>query len=44
MLCVGANKEQREKYKIKSISQFHYLNQSGCETADGIDDKKEWQG
>ncbi|EDQ91894.1 uncharacterized protein MONBRDRAFT_31331 [Monosiga brevicollis MX1] len=41
-LCSGATAEQREHLGISEPSYYSYLNQSGCDTVDGIDDTKEF--
>ena len=43
MLCTGADESLRKEFSLKSVNEFHYLNQSGCVIADGIDDQREWK-
>lgn len=34
----GASPEQREKHQLSTPESFHYLNQSGCTTIEGVDE------
>eukprot|EP01090_Pellita_catalonica_P010685 TRINITY_DN2211_c0_g1_i3.p1 TRINITY_DN2211_c0_g1~~TRINITY_DN2211_c0_g1_i3.p1 ORF type:complete len:1734 (-),score=312.63 TRINITY_DN2211_c0_g1_i3:863-6064(-) len=44
MFMAGATAEEKAKYQLLSKPEdYNYLNQSGCTTADGIDDVKEWK-
>eukprot|EP00004_Rigifila_ramosa_P007907 TRINITY_DN190_c0_g1_i3.p2 TRINITY_DN190_c0_g1~~TRINITY_DN190_c0_g1_i3.p2 ORF type:complete len:489 (+),score=174.83 TRINITY_DN190_c0_g1_i3:3-1469(+) len=38
-LCAGATPEEKKLLRLKSIEQYHYLNQSGTINIKGVDDK-----
>lgn len=42
MLLSGASDAEANQWQLYSADNFFYLNQSGCYTADGIDDVKEY--
>ena len=43
-LCRGANEQQRASLSLPiDLTSMHYLNQSGCEFVDGIDDVADFQ-
>ncbi|ELR24836.1 myosin head (motor domain) domain containing protein [Acanthamoeba castellanii str. Neff] len=39
-LLAGASPEERERYKLKDLSSYWYLSQSGCTSVDEFDDSK----
>eukprot|EP00002_Diphylleia_rotans_P032209 TRINITY_DN6746_c0_g1_i1.p1 TRINITY_DN6746_c0_g1~~TRINITY_DN6746_c0_g1_i1.p1 ORF type:complete len:1802 (-),score=377.38 TRINITY_DN6746_c0_g1_i1:222-5627(-) len=41
-LTAGATEEEREKYSILPVSEYRYLNQSGCVKIDHVDDAEEF--
>ncbi|ORX81933.1 hypothetical protein BCR32DRAFT_219808 [Anaeromyces robustus] len=42
-LLDGATPEEREKYLLDDPENFHYLNQSGCVSLDGVSDKENFR-
>lgn len=36
------NFQDREKFKLGNLKEYHYLNQSSCYALDGIDDSEEY--
>ncbi|OUM64595.1 hypothetical protein PIROE2DRAFT_60556 [Piromyces sp. E2] len=42
-LLDGATPEEREKYLLDCPENFHYLNQSGCVSLDGVSDKENFR-
>ncbi|XP_010536994.1 PREDICTED: myosin-2-like isoform X2 [Tarenaya hassleriana] len=42
-LCAGASPTLRERLKLKTASEYNYLNQSDCLTIDGVDDAMKFQ-
>ncbi|KAI9300839.1 P-loop containing nucleoside triphosphate hydrolase protein [Cunninghamella echinulata] len=41
-LCNGLSEKEREKLKLKSWTDYHYLNQSGTGEIPGVDDAEEF--
>ncbi|XP_010520892.1 PREDICTED: myosin-2-like [Tarenaya hassleriana] len=41
-LCAGASPTLKEKLKLKTASEYSYLNQSDCLIIDGVDDAKKF--
>ena len=37
-LVLGASKDMRKWYRLKPLSEYHYLNQSGCDKVPGLPD------
>ena len=42
-LCSGATEQQKQNLGISTPDYYGYLNQSGCDTVEGIDDVQEFQ-
>ncbi|XLU68324.1 hypothetical protein S245_027377, partial [Arachis hypogaea] len=43
-LCAGASPDLRDRLKLRTASEYRYLNQSDCMTIDGVNDDKKFQG
>ena len=43
LLCKGASPEERAKYKIENLTDFHYTNLSGCFDVEGVDEVEEYK-
>lgn len=41
-LLAGANSNEKKEFSLMSADKFHYLNQSGSYTVDGVDDATEF--
>eukprot|EP00004_Rigifila_ramosa_P020020 TRINITY_DN516_c0_g1_i1.p1 TRINITY_DN516_c0_g1~~TRINITY_DN516_c0_g1_i1.p1 ORF type:complete len:1655 (-),score=479.04 TRINITY_DN516_c0_g1_i1:157-4674(-) len=39
----GSDADEKAKYKIKAAKEYHYLNQSGVTTIDGVNDAEDFQ-
>ena len=42
-LCAGTSTSQREALRLKDSTHYFYLNQSGCEKIEGVDDAKNFK-
>lgn len=42
-LITGADNAMKQRLKLKNITDYHYLNQSGCIKIDGVDDAAEFK-
>ena len=42
-LCKGCTEEERQRYSIKNVEDYEYINHSGCFDIDGVDDKEEFE-
>ena len=42
LLCKGASQEERTKYKIGSLQDYHYTKMSGCFDVEGVDEVAEY--
>eukprot|EP00736_Rhodelphis_marinus_P002914 Rmarinus@m.13379 len=42
-LCAGTTSDEKAKLHLTSAKDFHYLNQSGCESIPGVDDAADFR-
>lgn len=42
-LCAGAEESDREAWRLKDASAYHYTNQSSCFELDGVDNAEEYR-
>nr|CAB3264150.1 unconventional myosin-X [Phallusia mammillata] len=42
-LVRGLSQDEREKLHLREPSEYHYLNQSGCDSDPTLDDVKDWE-
>jgi myosin heavy subunit len=42
MLCKGLPPQAKQKYRLKNVLDYMYLNQSGCTDVDGMSDEEEF--
>jgi len=42
-LVKGLDSQSKKKYRLKSVTDYHYLNQSGCVDIDGVSDEEEFE-
>ncbi len=42
LLCKGASNEERSKYKVGALTEYHYTKMSGCYDVEGWDEVEEY--